>query len=486
MNPALKPVIESISRLETFAENPFEAWDSILYKGAFTNQFFQEAITCLELFEENGCPDSCALWLDEVKVSLEELRLVEREIRPPQEWQFRLNKDRFLNEQLGGEEDIRQVFFCSIEAYRKWAAEEIQPFIFNEELFHGGKPLKIFVNGLRGAFGGPHLAVCPIEPTDLPNAWLGVLRLPSDSRLRTHVHVAAIYDARLEPASFLLNWGAINSQDAEPFRKLCVMSLAACLIQDLFDIDRVALNGVKNLQLPLMKEGDSAPSAEQLRELLEAVEWVFSENSETRVLLLVDRLSLDIPDDSSFVAGICGRIKEALDQAKNKYRYVIRERKDEHAKELAALQGDIRRHTDSFANKVRGLLSSLLRDILAALLLLGIGLFARFIKDVSVLSSPEAGLLFKALSIYFFISIALQAWVQLRDISLSKKEILYWANITRNHMGYDDVVSHINSAIEDRKYNFYWQGGLISLLYICLGLLAWNLQAMLKHWGLFQ
>lgn len=483
---SLPLVIPPINRLESLADNPFEAWDSVLYQGTFSDQFLQAAIVCFEGFEKVNQPDSCGLWLDDERVSLDELRSIESQHRQPATWRFSLNKDNFINSEPFGTEDIKQVLFCNGEAFNKWASGDVHPFIFDGKLFHGQKPLKIFVSGLKDSFGGPRLAVCPTQPVDLPKEWLGSLGLPSDNMLRTHIHVAAPFDARLEPAAFLLNWGAINSQAAEPFRRLCVTSLAACLTQDFFDVDRVILNGTKRLQLPLIKKEDSVPSAIQLRALLNAVEWAFSENPETRVLLLVDRLSLDISASESFVAGICNDIESALDHARNKYRFVILERKNEHAKELASLQKDIRIHTDAFAEKVRGLLNGLLRDVLAALLLLGVGLFAKFIKDINVLNTAEAGLLFKAFSLYFLISIFLQGCVQLRDISLSKKEILYWANITRNHMGKEEVETHIDEAISPRRINYYLQGGIIALIYVCLSLLAWNIQATLKYWGIIQ
>ncbi len=479
---SLQFVIPPINRLKSLADSSFEAWDSVLYRGTFSDQFLQAAITCLEEFEKISLPDACALSLDDERIVLDELRATEAQHRLPTTWRFSFNKDNVLNSEAFGSEDIKQVLFFSEESFKKWASEDVRPFIFDEKLFHGQKPLRIYVVGLVDAFGGPRLAVCPPQPMELPKEWLGSYSLPSDLILRTHIHVAAPFDARLEPAAFLLNWGAISSQAAEPFRRLSATSLAACLTQDFFDIERVVLNGTKRLQLPLIKREDITPSTKQLKELLEAVEWAFSENPETRVLLLADRLSLDIPVSDSFVAGICNCIETALDHARNKYRFVILERKNDHAKELASLQKDIRIHTEAFAEKVRGLLNSLLRDVLAALLLLGVGLFARFIKDINVFNTAEAGLLFKVFSLYFLVSILLQGCVQLRDISLSKKEILYWANITRNHMGEDEVESHIDEAIRPRQTNYYWQGGIIALIYVCLSLLSWNIQTTLKYW----
>ena len=53
-------------------------------------------------------------------------------------------------------------------------------------------------------------------------------------------------------------------------------------------------------------------------------------------------------------------------------------------------------------------MNSLLRDVLAALLLISLGLFSRVGKSHDVLASNDASMLFRALSVYLVISLALQ------------------------------------------------------------------------------
>ena len=49
-------------------------------------------------------------------------------------------------------------------------------------------------------------------------------------------------------------------------------------------------------------------------------------------------------------------------------------------------------------------------------------------------------------------------------------------------MGEEEVKSQIDEAIRPRRTNYYLQGGIIALIYACLSLLAWNIQATLKYW----
>ncbi len=491
MNPTLTKIIESVSELASHASNKFEAWDHIIYNGDYSDPFYSTALTCLELLESEHCQDLYTLTLDDVGFTFEELKEISKEVRKPLVWQFRLPKDSLINGMHFGNTDIKHVLFNDISAFHDWATG-INPFNA-DSIFHTGKPLKIYVNGISQAFGGPRLAICPTSKvSELPKEWLAPVNLPSDSTLRTHIYVAASYGARLDPTPFLLNWGDLEAKDAIPFRQHCATSLAACLIQDFFDINRVIINGTKRLELPLIKEDDPPPSAKQLRELHEAVGWAYGENPETRVLLMADRLSLDIPHGLSYSYGINNRIKEALEHAKNKYKFVILERMDAHAKELSALQQDIRNHTDSYSNKIRGLLSNLLRDVLGALMLLGIGLFTKILNTVQTNNSADATqtieniLLYKILAIYFLASVVLQYWIHLKDLSLSKKEIYYWTNITRNHISDKEVKTIINNAIDDRKNSFYIQGGAILIIYISLALCAWHVQPILHYFNIIK
>ncbi|ALC15614.1 hypothetical protein DSOUD_0827 [Desulfuromonas soudanensis] len=483
MTQRLQTIAEHLSGLRTYASNPFEAWDSIVFSGDFSNDLCRKAIECLEAFEQFGCLDACYFWFDsDWPATLDDLRAVEAGARRPLEWRLSVNKNGFVNGEVFEETDVKQVLFCSIDSFRAWAGG-INPFLLDKDLFHAGRPVKIFVNGLAKAFGGPRIAVCPLTPIALPASWLGPFKLPPDTELRTHIHVATSFNMRLEPASFLLNWGNVDDQDAEPFRNLCAKSLSACLVQEFFDVDHVTLNGTKRRSLPLVATGDVAPTGNQLESLYSAIEWGFSENADTRILLIVDRLSLDIPEGASFVEGIKNRIDEALEHAKNKYRFVILKRKEEHSKELANIQKELRTQSDLFAQKVRSLLNGLLRDFLAALLLVSIGLFARFIKDINVLQSLEAGLLFRALGVYFLVSVSLQALVHWRDLRISEKEMIFWtSDLTRSYMTPDELKKLTEESIKERKTSCYRQAALIIFLYVAIGLFSWNLQPIISHW----
>ena len=128
-------------------------------------------------------------------------------------------------------------------------------------------------------------------------------------------------------------------------------------------------------------------------------------------------------------------------------------------------------------------MNSLLRDVLAALLLISLGLFSRVGKSHDVLASNEARMLFRALSVYLVISLVLQLFVHLRDLHLANKELAYWANTTRTQLGVDEINKHLKDPIADRRNSFYWLAALLSLVYVALVAAAWNFQCILKVLG---
>ena len=105
----------------------------------------------------------------------------------------------------------------------------------------------------------------------------------------------------------------------------------------------------------------------------------------------------------SLLAGAARYVDDALKQSIEQYKFVIAERKDVYAKELRELLKDVQQQAILFSDKVRSILNSLLRDVLAALLLISLGLFSRIGRTEEVLASKEADLLFKALAIYLVV-----------------------------------------------------------------------------------
>lgn len=214
------------------------------------------------------------------------------------------------------------------------------------------------------------------------------------------------------------------------------------------------------------------------------MQWVYSERAEVRAALIADRLTLDLINGQSLVDGAARYIEDALAQSKDQYRFVIKERKDLYAKELRELFKDAQQQAGLLSEKTRGILNGLLRDVLAALLLISLGLFSRIGRSQEVLASKEADLLFRALAVYLMISLSLQLLIHLRDIHLSKDELKYWTAMTRDQLGIKDIHRHLTEPFKRRKCSFYSMVSILSTVYVIMALIAWNFQNLARFLGI--
>ena len=396
-------------------------------------------------------------------------------------WQVLIAKDA-LTEKDQVSRNVHTIWFLTEASFQKWISA-LDSFGPSGAVFRKFHATRILVEGIDQAFGGPLLAVDDVDAAKIPDGWPFDYEGPDENAIKRQVHLLASGGTSLCPAPFLLSWGDIDGDVAKAFRVLSAKSIATCLTQEYYDSDRVVLKGARRLEIPLSVSGDTAPRAADLAALWDAVRWVYDERPEVRAGLIADRLSLDLSDGISLVSGAARFIRDALTQSKEQYRFVIQERKDAYAKELREILKDVQHQAGLFSEKTRSIMNSLLRDVLAALLLISLGLFSRVGKSHDVLASNEARMLFRALSVYLVISLVLQLFVHLRDLHLANKELAYWANTTRTQLGVDEINKHLKDPIADRRNSFYWLAALLSLVYVALVAAAWNFQCILKVLG---
>lgn len=268
--------------------------------------------------------------------------------------------------------------------------------------------------------------------------------------------------------------GDTDSDDAKYIRLLSAKTLSAALCHDFFSEERVTLDGIKRRDIALCSEKDITPTSEVLRKITEAVIWVYEERIGTRSRLLADRLSLDIANSDSLLSGLSEHITDALKQSQNKYQFIILDRKNDYASELSNLLKDLRIQADLFSSKLRSLTSGLTRDTLATLALISITLITRLGDNSQFLSSDTADKLFKCLAIYIFVSASVQGATAYLDTKSSWTELAYWKGVLREHMGLEEIDSHIKSSLRFRQISFGILHGLLLTLYGLIGLIAWH------------
>ncbi len=113
-------------------------------------------------------------------------------------------------------------------------------------------------------------------------------------------------------------------------------------------------------------------------------------------------------------------------------------------KELKDLLKDLKSLSDLYSNKVRSLLSNLLRDVLAAFILVGITLFSKATELLKLFENKLIQYVFIAFGGYFIISAIFQMITDFYDIRRSSKEFDYWKNVSREYMSQKKILKLIS------------------------------------------
>ena len=395
-------------------------------------------------------------------------------------WRLTLGKSP-LAQKMRARDDENTLLFFTSEGFIEWV-ERIDPFQYpgtNEPDL--ARPTTIRVNGLATAFGGPLLWVLP--PTEQTSVVLAN-KLPDQSDVHGLIHTNAVKPLRVCPSAYALTWGDIDSPEAKPLVRLSACVLAACLVQELkhtADGYDATLRGTKRLSLPLYDSRQEV-SSEALSLLAEAVCWVYEERPETRLRLVMDRLSIDIEHGQTLLAGAEKYLAVALQQARDSYTFVILDRKDAYHKEVRELMKDMKSQADLYATKVRDLVSSLTRDILSVLVFIGFSFIGKFDQRNihALLESNELSLLVKFLACYLVLSCALQFSSHLRDANLAYQESRTWLDVLQHYSSRSDKQDRFLTPIDRRRVTLFFAMGIVGLIYSILVLITWNLPFVIE------
>lgn len=403
--------------------------------------------------------------------------LADPEVLIGESWRLVLGKTG-----LAGQFRVRDtettVFFFSILGFKSWL-NELDPFIKSSEHdpdFSG--PTTIRVVGLEYSFGGPLLWVLP-STTGKP-AETKSTNLPESSTVQSLIHINADCLMSVCPKGWALNWGNLEQSEAAQLCRLSAMVMSACLVQELKRSNNqivATLRGTKLISLPLMPKGKEEQIVSLLPTLIDAVEWVFAERSETRLNLVTDRLSIDFQPEQTLLSVMRLYLGEALKQARDSYAFVILERKDVYHKEMRELMKDMKAQADLYAAKVRDLVSSLTRDILGVLVFLGFSFIGKFDQShlKELLGSGELSLLMKFLAGYLVLSCTLQLVTHWRDAKLSYVESQQWLNILQNYTSKKENEDRFMGPISRRMNTLYGAMIIIGVIYVIAAALVWNL-----------
>ncbi|WP_372374147.1 hypothetical protein ACDI10_09090 [Vreelandella venusta] len=397
-------------------------------------------------------------------------------------WRLVLGKSPVAEKLKAREVESTLVFF-SINGFHKWL-DKWDPFLHpsgNVPDFEN--PTTIRVHGLSQSVGGPLLWVMPTNGSH-PN--VEKLNLPDSEDVHSLIHTNATKAMRVCPKGYALTWGNLENPEFKPLIRLSAIVMSACLVKELHCVDgryEAVLKGTKRLSLTMFHSGEII-KLNSLKCLINTVSWVYDERPETRLGLVMDRLSIDMEKGQSLLSGMEDHLESAFLQARDSYAFVILERKDAYHKEVRELMKDMKAQADLYAAKIRDLVSSLTRDALGILFFLAFSFIARFDRQNfhALLESVELALLAKVLAGYLAFSFILQFAAHWRDVLLADSESKIWLQALQHYSSQSDQEDRFLKPIQERRTTFYCALFIAAISYFLLFLVTWNLPEIIAAW----
>ncbi len=396
------------------------------------------------------------------------------DVLPTDHWVLIVNKEALASafgfEPQDGE---KVVLFLSPSGFDEWVHRQL-------DLVRGYEwpnRLTILVNGLDNAVFGPQLRCCGLG-VDLPQF------NPDTPQLNSKV-VSALVQLPTEALSrkvgqSMLSGGDLGAAAFTGLRLWAERDAAQLLSNEVLHRSsgyQVLLRGGRRVSMqldtPLI-----APTQQQMKLVQEAVSWCFAEHRDARHSLLVDRLALDATEGASFLSFLRTDLAPALQDARDRYRLVVIEQKNAAIKEIRDILKDVRTQADTYASKVRDLTATFLRDLLATMLLIGLGLLGRMNSDglEKLVNATAVDVFFKVLAAYFILSGVVQISSHWRDLHLTTAELRRWWHFSRTSLPGNKVDKIIKEVINPRQCTFYVVVGVVAAfnLLIAFALCNWK------------
>lgn len=386
----------------------------------------------------------------------------------PSDWTISINKTILLKENIQ--------LFLEYSSFISWLSSKspIERNFFNET----SKPKKIYFKGEGLPLSGRQLLLIPLKTAnirDITDSKDETL-LPHGEKIKKYIHYLE-NDIIIAPLGFYL-----TLYDEKPhsliLQKCFIQSLCASLATEVIDHTSIRVKGRKTVRIRLeVSTDDPSTLSGFMKSLCEIIEWVYEGNSDTRLKLVADSLSLDLLQHEEHSDNLIKLLPQVLSDAKEKYTYFISEKTDEFNEDKRRLHENIQSIITLYNDKLRTQINSLLRDILASVFLVGIGFITRTKEfDLTALMENNGfDMLMKALSMYLVVSISLQSIFGLLDARESRKELFSFSLQIRSSMSQKDSENYIKSFLERREvvagsFLFAIVAFYLSLAYFC-----WNI-----------
>jgi hypothetical protein len=467
-------ILNALKDIHTVSTAMEEGWGYVRFEGKWSVILFDKLKTMEACFAKHGILNLVKVYIDSSEVVFPDIYDYNKP-RAFATWTININKDPFI---AGNPEDKEQQNFfltsASLVDYfsRMNAFDQACP-------LNNNKVSKIIIADLEEPFGGPSLLFLPADAKYLTLSYHSTLRLPGHELIREHVHFVTSFSAKIYLRKFLLTDGYYSSIVAKAMLKVCSILYAAMIAQEYYSNEKLVLDGLKRVELPASDYEECIYTFYE--SLTRIVAWLYEDKIKTRKKLFADRLTLEFKPGESLIGTLKHNIDESFQQAKERYSFVILERKDAYFKELKDLLKDLRTQSDLYANKIRSLVTNILRDALAGIVLIGFTIFTRFSDNITLDKAKLLNYVFYGLAVYYLISFTVQLVVDITDVSITGKELEYWKKASKEYIPDAEFEEHRSRSLEKRIANFKLVYCIVGLLYVAIAFACYNYPSILHN-----
>lgn len=461
-------LLDAITSLTKQSLEVKESWGFVYCSGDYNSEVFDSLENICHLIEKESSIDILQIRFDSEEVKTSEFGDYKQTPNSFNKWSLNLNKESLVKKTESG---FYYNLFTSKNSCLLWF-EQLNP------LEEGNKvnlfnPLKIIVSDLDKPFGGEFLYFLPLKRDIVKNIeYKSEIKLPDSQKTKENVRFVTNYKTDFDPNTYLLEEVDLNNELCKSMIKASCIVMASCISNEFYGQEKVTLDGLKRISLKLFDDKDIF-DFKLNKELILTVNWLYEERISTRKKLFNDRITLELNEENTLIATLKSHMASSLLQAQERYDFVILDRKDAYIKELKDLLKDLRSQSDLYSLKVRTLLSNFLRDLLAAIVLIGFTIFTKFTDNIGLEKNKLLVYVFYGLALYYVISFILQAIIDWTDISVTNNELKYWKKASKELIADKEFDKYYKESLKGRKISLWILYPFIGVLYLSVSVMCY-------------
>ena len=449
-----------------------ETWSNLKMTGKGHGIPIEEFKTFFNEFEETGNIGLASITVDKENIEncLDDFY---DQYTSCKEWSININKAGIRQV-----DDTSYNFFYQYDVLKKWI-EECDPISGNNPINKGKWIVDVF--GYEDVYISPSLILSNGSKDNLN--FLTLEAGVSNSLIKDIVISKINNNVIIQPSEHHIRLieETKNKQDTDSIEyKNSILSCLFAICNEIISYDSntkkytIVLDGIAREEEEIKINYISQLYTKDTNELFyKIVKWVYSDenNFKLRQKLLMDRLTIEIScstNTSNDIDKILLALKPAFEQAEERFKYAVYHKLDDYRKDRKDLMKDLRDLSKLYSGKIRSLISSLSRDVLAGILLVGITLLVKVSDKPTFSNKNLLRYVCVAYGIYFAISFLIQAVNDWIDIHRTNDEFDKWQKETDDYMPRNKFFEIKKETIGEREKNFVRQYIAIGVIYMIL------------------